>query len=217
MSAQVFDVSSEVDFMPGELTFNSKTNYMLPLIAIGQLHANTHDDGYTFIRNIVIDLDNPSRSVMYSESLTEHSANLDFNKQVSKQDLVSFVADLTKNNPPGRNFIRSESIEDIIDESPYILIVEINDPLRLSHEQFNTDWGATDLYNVTVVRSLKGDVDVGYEFVMIFLADTVLPGEQHIIATGPPAEGSSFYRFSSRNSLFRMEQLDEIMSMLRHQ
>lgn len=97
------------------------------------------------------------------------------------------------------------------------MIVEINDPLRLSHEQYTTDWEATDLYNVTVVRSLKGDVDVGYEFVMIFLADTVLPGEQHIIATGPPAEGSSFYRFSSRNSLFGMEQLDEIMSMLKHQ
>ncbi|REK75538.1 hypothetical protein [Paenibacillus paeoniae] len=73
-----------------------------------------------------------------------------------------------------------------------------------------------DLYtiSVAVVRSLKGDVKAGYEFVMIFLADTVLPGQQHIIATGPPAEGSSFYRFSSKNIL---EQFSEIMSMLRHQ
>lgn len=37
VNAHVFDVSREVDFMPGELTFNSKTNYMLPLIAIGKI------------------------------------------------------------------------------------------------------------------------------------------------------------------------------------
>ena len=199
----------------GDLTFNFETNYMIPLMEVGQPHANTHDDAYTFIRNIVIDLDDASRSVMYGEPLSRHSEGLDFSRrQLSRTEIVSFVGELTRNNSPGRGFIRSEAIEDIVKESPYIVIVEVNEPLRLSHEQSTTDWMTTDLYYVTATRVLKGNFSVNYEFVVIFLADTVKSGERHIIAIEPIEEGSSWYRFTSRNSLFKIGQLDEIVSIL---
>ena len=217
VGASAFGVTRAVSYKPGYLTFYLETNYMLPLTKISQPHANTHDDGFRFIHDIIIDLDNPSNSMMYSESLAQHSTHQNFNTSTSKQEIVSFVSELTKNNQPSRDFIRSEAVEDIVLGSPYILVVEVDEPIRLVSEQRTTDWAATDIYYVTVVQAIKGDVSVGYRFAMIFLADAVLQGEQHIIATGPTVERSSFYRMSSRNSLFRMEQMDEIMTILGRQ
>lgn len=215
MGANVYGATREVDYRPVDLTFNFETSYLIPLIKVGQPHANTHDDAYTFIRNIVIDLDDISRSIMYSEPLSRHSEGLDFSRrQLSRTEIVSFVGELTRNNSPGRGFIRSEAIEDIVKESLYIMIVEVNEPLRLSHEQSTTDWMATDLYYVTATRILKGNLSINYEFVVIFLADTVKSGERYIVAIEPIEKGSSWYRFTSRNSLFKIGQLDEIVSIL---
>jgi len=190
---------------------------MLPLIAIAHPFANTHDDGFAFIRNIVIDLDSPVRSVMYSESLSQHSENLNFESYVSRAEIVSFVGDLMRDNPPGRNIIRSEAVEDIINESPYILVVEINEPLSLFHEQPITDGLFTDLYYVTVENLLKGNIDVGREIVIEFPADTVFEGERHTVAVVPIREGSNWFEFTSRNSLFQMDQLNEILQILTYQ
>jgi len=202
---------------PYSLTFNPGTNYMLPLIRIGDPLAFTHEDGFTFIRDIVINLDDPSKSMMYNEPLSMHSDNFNLNSRDDlRVEIVSFVSELTQHNPPGRDFIRSEVLEDVITKSHYILVVEIVEPLRLAHEQRTVDWGATDIYYVTVIQALEGTVGVESELVVIFPAFAVLPGEQHIVAVEPIEEGSYWFRFSSRNSLFQMEQLDEILQILSH-
>jgi len=214
IEADVFGSDMEVVYRPGDLTFTHGTNYMLALIGIDSPYASTRENGFTFIRNIVIDLDDTSNSVMYSEPLALHSESLDFDGSDVAQEIISYVAELTYDNPPAMEVIRSEEIEDIINESPYVLVVEINEPLRLSNEQESTDWMATDIYFVTVIEGLKGNINIGYEFVMIFNADTVLPGELHIIAMEELEEGIGWYRLTSRNSLFRMDQFDEIISIL---
>lgn len=202
---------------PYSLTFNSGTNYMLPLIRIGDPLAFTHEDGFTFIRDIVINLDDPSKSMMYNEPLSMHSDNFNFDSRDDlRSEIVSFVSELTQHNPPGRDFIRSEVLEDVITKSPYLLMVEIVEPMRLAHEQRTVDWGATDIFYVTVIQALEGTVGAGSELVVIFPAFTVLPGEQHIVAVEPIEEGSYWFRFSSRSSLFQMDQLDEISQILSH-
>ena len=197
--------------------FEPGVEYLLPLINTDNPYAKTRENSFVLIRNIVIDLDEPAYSIMYSESLSAHSEEISFGEDTSQQEIISHMDDLTRDNPPAEEFIRSEEMEDVISGSPYILVVEVNEPFRLSDEQSTTDWMRTDIYYTTILQVLKGDravYDVSEELMVIFFADTVLPGEQHIVAVETPREGSTFYRFTSRNSLFHMDQLDEILAIL---
>ena len=194
------------------------SEYLLILEKIGQPITHTHEDGFTFIRSIVIDLDEPSRSTMNGELLTSRSdsgemlanssSGLDFSRNISRESIVSYVREQIKDNPPSRELIKSEKLEDIINNSPYVLVVEVNELLNSPR----TDWTALDIYYCTAVKVLNGDINLGFEFLVSFPADTVRPGEQHIIAVQQLEEGSNnWFIFTSRNSLFGMERLEEIM------
>ena len=92
------------------------------------------------------------------------------------------------------------------------LVVEIS---RLRRGNIgNSDFSADDFYYVSVVEILKnfGDVSVGDELRVLFHADTVSIGEQHIVATRTSTTGAHW--FTSRYSLFCMSQLDEITQIL---
>ena len=220
VSAGIFGTELSVAYMPGNLEFSNGTTYMLPLIRVSRAHTNIQDEGFVFIRDIVINLDNPTMSVMYSEELSRHSTHLDFDTLSNARGmdinsfLVSYVNDLTRHNTPSRGIIKSNEIEDVLNESPYVFLVEIGEPLRLSHEQHNTDLMATDLYFITIIRELKGNAVITYDTVMIFVADTVSQGQQYIVAVEPIIEGSSWFQLTSRNSLFQMGQTAEILRLL---
>jgi len=209
------DISYEVTGRP----FNTGTEYLLLLEMIDPIYANTHEDGFLFLTNIKLDLNAPSTSTMYDEPLTQHSTGMNFNsRSLTRERIVSYVYELTRNNTPARERIMSEDIEDIIKGSPYVLVVEIGEPRRLSHEGASTDWRSTDIYNTNVVRVLKGEMEVGDLVRMVFFADTVQTGEQHIIAIEPrDPDDPYFYGFTTRNSLFGMEELDEILLILGYQ
>jgi hypothetical protein len=181
----------------------------------------THEDGYLLMSRLVINLDNPSASTMYGESLDAHTASLDFaSKSLTREHIVSFAGERTANNPPAREHIRAMYLPDIISGSPYVLVVEVNEPLRLVHEQVTRDWMETDIYYFTVVRALKGDIDETHTLSMSFFADTVSPGDIVIIAaerlrdTTERLEGSNMFIMTSRNSVHDISKLDEIMPMI---
>jgi len=218
VNTSVFGGGGSIRYMAGDMTFSHGAEYLLPLRRINSPYAKTHADGYTFIRSIVIDLSNPENSTMYGEPLQRHSDGLSFGRGDSRQQIISHVADVIMSGD-GIWFetIRSDVIEDIINGSPYVLVVEINDTLRLSGEQSTTDWMTTDIFYISVVEVLKGNRSVesfGESFAMIFFADTVRHGERHIVAATPIREGSTWFEFTARNSLFRMDQRDEILAII---
>ena len=197
----------------GALRFNTETNYLLVLRKLEGATLRTHEDGFLFINNIVINLDNPGMSMMYNEPLHLHTSSAYLN--VSDTDsLISFISDLTADNRPAREHIRSTNMSDIIAGSPYVLIIEINEPRRLVAEQTTRDWMETDIYFVTVVGVLKGNLTVGYEISVVFFADTVRTGEQHIVAVERLTERSTTFVFTSRNSLFSYQLLTEITEIV---
>ena len=219
VSADIFGVEMSVSYISGNLAFSIGTTYLLPLIRISRAHTNVQNEGFAFIQNIVINLDTPTKSVMHSEDLFKHFESLYFNAMNGTgmdmaSFLVSYVADLTRYNVPSRGIISSIYIEDVIYESPYVFLIEVGNPLRLSHEQSNTDLMATDLYYITIIRELKGNAVITYDTVMIFVANTVSQGERHIVAVEPISEGSSWFQLTSRNSIFQIEQMSEITSIL---
>ena len=124
--------------------------------------------------------------------------------------LEALLRERTEGNPPRiSDFTRSEEMEDIINGSTYVWVMEVSELGRLTSG--TSVWISTDIYYVTVIESLKGQKEAGYEARTIFFADTVFLGEQHIVALDPPREGGSNYSFSSRNSLFSMDDLDQIL------
>ena len=199
----------------GAAMFTEGTNYLLPLNRLRGATLRTHDDGYLFIHNLIINLDNPHLSTMYNEPLALHSGEVSFESRSLTDDaVIAYISNKTANNAPSRGHIVSENILDIIDGSPYVLIVELNRPRRLAHEQVTRDWAETDIYHATLVRALKGSLEPGFQLDVVFFADTVQTGEQHLVAVERIERGSTTFRLSSRNSLFQMDQLDEIMQIV---
>ena len=207
--------------------FSPGTDYLLPLERQVSAYFHAGRDKFMFIMNAAVDLDNPLNSVMWwRQPLYLHSLGLNFDERdFSRQEIISYVTELTINNnlPVADSVIWSEHAEDIILDSPYILVVEINEPHRLSARQLSHDWGSTDMYNATIVSILSGEISLlehesepfakGDEILAIFFADTVFTGEHHIVAATRWGESSTF-RFSSPHSLFHIDQLPEVVGIL---
>jgi len=213
---RIFVYSYELDRKDTEsLAFDHGIDYLLPLEKETRPYTKGHEDGFMFILNTVIDLNEPRNSIMQRELLSEHIEGLNFRRRVTRHDIISYVEMLVKDNTLAIDYIKSDFMEDIIKESPYIWIVEINNPLKLVDMQLFRDRFETDIYYCTVIKSLKGDVDEGSEVAITFFAGTVFPGEHHIVTLSSLKEGGSgWYHFSSKNSLFRMDQLDEILAII---
>jgi len=201
------------------MQFTTDTHYLLVLLKIGNVYASFYDYGLGFITDLIVDLDDPSRSTMYGEPLSMHS-QLSFNENQTRERILSHVRSLPR-DPfpfPARMFITSEYLEDIINGSPYVVVVEINEPRSLSGGGIHSAIVSTDTYYVTVVEVLKGNMQIGDVLRVIFFADTVFTGETHIVSilhNDPHAEIPFFYRFTSRNSLHCITQRDEIIRIIR--
>lgn len=202
------------DCFYADFTFRPDVDYLLPLAPIDSPYMDFHEDGFTFVTDIIIDLDNPLNSVMFGEPLYRYSMNLRLGDDTTREDIIVYVYELVKDNVATPRTIRSNNIKDIINGSPYVTVVEIGEPIRLASDLTNSDWGLTDLYRVTIIESLTGNASAGDPMVILFHAYTVFPGERHIVASRPLAEGDYWHSFTSRYSLFHMDQLDEIISIL---
>jgi len=205
-----------------EAEFETGVGYLLLLSINRTIVSNFHDDGYFLVGGIpIVNLDNPMKSTMYNQSIVKHSTDLDFSDpNLSRDQIVSFAQEMTRSNTPAsereshRIFIRSDDIEDIINESPEVLVVEIN---RLISSGGNCAM-SSDIYTVTIVESLKGELEVGDKFELIFFMDMVSPGEHHIVAIRQgiihPGRGRWSNRFTSRHGLFSLDQQQEIENII---
>jgi len=208
-------VEDERAFMLGTLSTDG-TEYLLALASEEWPYSTMHIDGFLLIRNIVIELDNPSNSIMHRTPAFIPPEGLDLGASgLTRQDIISYFEEITRAVSLNEDrLIRSERIDDIILESPYVLVVEIGRPSILSHELFTVETGGHDIYYVTVERVLAGGstVAVGDEIEVLFHANTVSTGERHVVAARMSSTGR--YVFTSRNSLFHVNQLDKILFFL---
>ena len=105
------------------------------------------------------------------------------------------VLDLAEENVKSTaEWTSPEQVIDVV-EKLYNYLTDNNS--TQANEQVFTDLLLTDIYYATVLQ--------------------VLQGEQHIVAVRPIEEGSMWFEFTSRNSLFRMDQLEEILLILDQQ
>ena len=204
----------------GDLSFEVGVDYLLPLINTDSVDSIVERDGdqFAFVRQIVIDLDDPSNSMMYSEHLDDHIEGIDLDEETTVEAIISFVEELAEEiEAEGRTeiiIIDSDDMGEIFAGSPHIWIVEIGEPIRLAHEQAVTTWVSNDLYYTNIAEVLKGDGAIGDERLVVFPPDSVFTGERHIIAVVNNFPEGSFYDLTSRHSLFSIDQLEEIREIL---
>lgn len=202
-----------ISYKDSDLSFYAGGQYLLVLERIWLPHSKVNENGYMLVRNLVVDLDNPQNSAMYGEPLHLHS-ELNFSRGcLSREQIVDYAREIAKNNHTDMDHIKSLDVTEVVEGSDYILLVEINE----LHSMARTDFQHTDVFFCTVIQVIKGDLEPGFELGMIFLADTVQPGEQHIIMVRRIEEGSSLFEFTSRNSMFETTQFGEIMAIAKHQ
>ena len=195
-------------------SFNTGAKYILLLSKITSPVRNTHEDGFQFFHNVIIDLNNPSESTMFGAPLAHSATGINFNaRNLSRGHIMSYMAKLSRNNTPAREFIRSDVLEDIVLGSRYVVVADISSIHRLSSHR--SDWSSTDIFYVTIVQALKGYMMPGQQVRQVFHADTVQLGERHLVAIEPASEPGPFLHIlSSRHSLLRMDQLDEVSDIL---
>jgi len=205
-----------------ERNIDTVTDYLLIIYRRISPYHNPDFPGYIYgvVHNTFIDLNSFDRNDTLQDSLPWQLYDMDLGGGIaSRQQIISYVSGLTttsaRNRLAQQIFIVSEETEDIILGSPSVLVVEIGEPYRLSSwpSHWHSDWMSTDVYYATVVQILSGDFYVGQEIQVLFFADTVLPGEQHIVATGY-RRGSYPLSFTSPHSLFPTSKLAEIIYIL---
>ena len=208
-----------VEHSDGTIEFDSPRNFVLTpetdyllVLRQGALTAYSINREFSFIQSTVIDLDTPENSIPHG-SLPWILTGLNFNTDGNlREDIISHVTGLMRDNPPrANNVIMSEAIEDIVLESPYVLMVEINEPISLDRR--TPVWMSTSIYYATVVEILAGreGLAVGDKIDVTFFANTVSTGEQHIIAI---SRWHDWFEFTSPHSLLSVDQLDEIKEIL---
>ena len=201
-------------FAAPEFRFTTGTQYLLALTKLADVYSRFHEGGFTFATDLILDLNDPSRSTMSNEPLSMHS-RMNFNsRNLTSESIVSYVRTLSRApfETAGRVYITSNNLEDIINGSPYVLVVEINEPNRIAREGMRTD-----IYYATVAEVLKGDMQVGDLLRVVFFAGTVFPGETHIVSitpTSPTNPNPYFHSFTSRQSLHSMSQRNEIAAII---
>lgn len=218
--SHVLGWENHLHFHPEDLVFDSGVYYILPLRNINDPYAAFYreEDMFVFIRGMVINLENPEKSVMYGDKLNNHVDGIELTEETPTIEIISLVSEIAEfievYHRWERIFIRSNYIEEIVLGSPYVWLIEIGEAMRLSNEFYPNPPLLTDLYYITIIESIKGEMDTRDGLVVVFFADTVQPGEKHIVALTPIEEGSTWYDFTSRYSLFRMDQLDEILAII---
>ncbi|MCL1904215.1 MAG: hypothetical protein FWF94_07345 [Oscillospiraceae bacterium] len=213
IDATFIGTDKDISYTPGDLEFNTESTYLIILQKILSPLASTQDDGYTFLDDIVIDLEKPSNSRMYSEALDNHSDDFRFNDHPSEDEIIGYIKELTnqKQEPIYNHFPENETTENILKGSPYVLSVEVGELFTAPR----TDWMSTDVHHVTVTKVFKGDILSGHECLITFTANSVKVGEQYIVAVEPIEEGyDDWFRLTSVNSLFDVELQGEILKVL---
>ena len=207
------------------ISMEPDVEYLLLLFRSGRsayTFEHINQDAFRFINDLVIDITRIEERNLEETLLAWELEGLDFARGVTGAELVSYVTSFVdptvylEREQQRQSIIDSELMRDIIIGSPNIFIVEINQPVSLMSDVPPSNWMSTDIYHATVLEVLKGDeaiVVAGDSIRAIFFADTVFPDEKHIIAVDR-RPGSSSYTFTSRNSLFPLSDLPEILAIL---
>jgi hypothetical protein len=171
--------------------------------------SNVYKDYYNygdFSGMIYIPSADIQNSTFYGDPLIEHT---EAESLSTEKEFVDYLKSLIDKRDPelergiGLEYIKETDMKSIISKSDYVLRVKIEE---LSRENtYSTS------YYCRAISALKGDVKEDERVKILFFANTVSIGEEYILAL---TDIGGAYVFSSKNSLFSVDDLDEIQKYL---
>jgi hypothetical protein len=161
-----------------------------------------------FLAFVHVPADDVSKATIYNEHISKHSQLGEEFDAVTFEEYIKVLiesrTDEEINMYEGEKYILSNDMNAIIDGSPYVIEIQVNEFDRINEK--------TELSNCTITKVLKGDMEVGSTQRVIFPKGKVEPGKKYIIAA--TIIESPYVVFSSKNSLFDVSQYDAIMECI---
>ncbi len=153
--------------------------------------------------NIYISKDQFLTSYMHGGLSLQRAMQTESNVCENYETLVEYIGRVIEENPretTGANggYIRSEKLEDIVEQTNYIYRVMITD-----HRDIGFGSGAEDSYGI-VMEVLKGEEVTG-EINVVVPLDSVITGKEYIFLLSKRTETSKFYTVSSKNSIYSVD------------
>lgn len=175
---------------------------------------NEHDIYMPVISSIYIPAEDIGKSTYCGTPLTEHSAVKSLS---TEEELVAHITSCINSLDPddikaydGRPYITDTDMKSIIEKSDHVLRVKVE---KVS---FSTSLAInTEIYECSVVSTLKGNSENYSNIEIRFFTDSVEVGGEYIVAlTQVGTTEEKFFHLSSKNSLFSVDDLDEIQECL---
>lgn len=163
------------------ITYENNKNYYL--ILSRSIHAELEHDVYTLLVDYIPTEDISEKSLFYGRTPAECQDDLfrEITQSAEKMDAYLSGYDASSNLLyRGRKYLTTDDETVIIRESDYIFRILIGErtmgELALDKE----------IHNCTIVRSIKGEYEEGWELFIPFPKNLVSQGEEYIIALNLP-------------------------------
>ena len=202
----VVENESVAPYNAQELFLEHNTDYLLLLDHRVSVYNET--DIYQFVCNIYIDFSDINKSMMYNQPIASHSSTFDF-ANTDTDSVLAYVKELVKNNTPSPQPVKNPELKDIITASTDIVVITVN---RCEKKVIN-DFRNTGFFACTIEETLKGTLSVGESVQILFKLDDVEEGDKIIVALNN-YDKATYYRITSLNSIFSIDNKGEFLSIL---
>ncbi len=163
------------------IRYENNKNYYL--ILTRSIHPELEYDEYTLLVDYIPEEDISENSLFYGRTPAECQDDLfrEITQSTEKMDAYLTGYDASSNLLyRGRKYLTTDDESVIIKESDYIFRILIGErtmePVAPNKE----------IYNCTIVRSIKGEYEQGWELIIPFPKNLVSQGEEYIIALNIP-------------------------------
>ena len=186
--------------------YENGKEYYLILVKRSNVYKNSIN--YSDFSGVVyIPSDDIVNAKYYGSPLVEHT---DGQSICNEKELVDYLKSLIEKRDPtldrgiGAEFLTETDMESIVKKSEFVLEIKI--------ENFIDKSEIVDVYECKIVSILKGNVEKESNVRIFFFPDTVDVGEEYVLAL---TEVDNFFVFSSRNSLFSVDDINEIQEYIK--
>lgn len=214
LAADCYITDKDITFSTYDLKFDHDQSYLLLL----QRWTSVYDDGYSFgfvSDSLIIPIGEngksylaPSDSLMYGSDLSNHLGSTEIEDKFDNGTFEQYAVNVSKGNPMvyGDDYIKSSDMSEVICGSEYILEIEVESVVSQSFS------GDRETCICEVISVYKGSYAEKTSKI-IFPADKIELGGIYIVAVNA-GDSQVYLTMSSKNSIYSLDQKDEIIAIL---
>lgn len=198
----LYDYSYSYEGTDGSGRTNTNYKEGQSYIFVLQHISNVYEDQYVILSDVYIPINNIESSTVLSGKIEDISNPKSYIKD------YKFKNKNGKGNQLSLDYIKSDKVKDIVENSKYIVDVEVKEHCR------STD--VVDVYLCNVIEVFKGDVTTTEEnqIIIPFFKNTVEIGKSYVVNLTSDTEDALIYSLSSKNSVMEENEKGKLKKMI---